>query len=40
MFYRATEAVELLLVFPLMIVGILLTHLVQRWADKSSGGED
>jgi len=39
MFYRATEAVELILVFPLMIIGILLTHLVQRWADKSAGEE-
>jgi hypothetical protein len=39
MFYRATEAGELLLVFPLMLFGILLTHLVQRWADKSSGEE-
>jgi ABC-type uncharacterized transport system permease subunit len=38
-FYRATEAVELLLVFPLMIIGILLTHLVQRWADKTSEGD-
>jgi hypothetical protein len=36
-FYRATEAVELILVFPLMIIGILLTHLIQRWADKSAG---
>jgi hypothetical protein len=38
-FYRATEAVELILVFPLMIIGILLTHLIQRWADKSAGEE-
>lgn len=37
MLYRATESLELLLVFPLMIIGILLTHLVQRWADKMSG---
>jgi hypothetical protein len=37
MFYRATEAMELLLVFPLMILGILLTHLVQRWSDRSAG---
>ena len=37
MLMRATEAMELLLVFPLMIVGILLTHLIQRWADKSAG---
>jgi hypothetical protein len=37
MFYRATESVELLIVFPLMIIGILLTHLIQRWADKTSG---
>jgi hypothetical protein len=36
MLYRATEALELLLVFPLMIIGILLTHLFQRWADKSA----
>lgn len=39
MFYRATEGVELMLVFPLMIIGIILTHLVQRWADKSAGEE-
>jgi hypothetical protein len=39
MFYRATEGMELVLVFPLMIIGILLTHLVQRWADKSAGEE-
>lgn len=39
MLMRATEAMELLLVFPLMIVGILLTHLIQRWADKSAGEE-
>lgn len=39
MFYRATESLELLIVFPLMIIGILLTHLVQRWADKSAGEE-
>ena len=39
MLYRATEALELLLVFPLMIIGILLTHLFQRWADKSAGDE-
>jgi hypothetical protein len=38
-FYRATESLELLIVFPLMIIGILLTHLVQRWADKSAGEE-
>jgi hypothetical protein len=37
MFYRATEAMELLMIFPMMILGILLTHLVQRWADRSSG---
>jgi hypothetical protein len=37
MFYRATEAMELLLVFPIMILGILLTHLVQRWSDRSAG---
>jgi hypothetical protein len=37
MLLRATESVELLLVFPLMIVGILLTHLIQRWADKHAG---
>lgn len=37
MFYRATEAMELLIVFPLMILGILLTHLVQRWSDRSAG---
>jgi len=30
---------ELILVFPLMVIGILLTHLVQRWADKSAGEE-
>lgn len=34
-----TEAMELLVVFPLMIIGILLTHLVQRWADRSAGEE-
>jgi hypothetical protein len=34
-----TESMELLVVFPLMIIGILLTHLVQRWADKSAGEE-
>ncbi len=39
MLLRATESVELLLVFPLMILGILLTHLVQRWADRTSGEE-
>lgn len=37
MFYRATESMELLLVFPIMIIGILLTHLVQRWSDRSAG---
>lgn len=39
MFYRATEAMELLLVFPIMILGILLTHLIQRWSDRSAGEE-
>lgn len=39
MLFRATESLELLIVFPLMIVGILLTHLVQRWADRSAGEE-
>jgi hypothetical protein len=39
MLIRATEALELLMVFPLMIIGILLTHLFQRWADRSSGEE-
>jgi hypothetical protein len=39
MFYRATEAMELLFVFPLMLLGILLTHLVQRWSDRSAGEE-
>ncbi len=39
MLFRATETMELLLVFPLMIVGILLTHLVQRWADRSAEEE-
>jgi hypothetical protein len=40
MLMRATEQFELLLVFPLMIVGILLTHLVQRWADRSSNEDE
>ena len=39
MFLRATETLELLIVFPIMIIGILLTHLVQRWADKAAGEE-
>jgi hypothetical protein len=37
MLFRATEAVELLIVFPLMILGILITHLIQRWSDRSAG---
>jgi|GEM_PF-2436954 hypothetical protein len=39
MLFRATEQMELLLVFPLMIVGIWLTHVVQRWADRKSDEE-
>lgn len=38
-FGTLAETVELLLAIAFMLLGIWLTHLVQRWADKSSGEE-
>lgn len=38
-FGTLAESVELLLAIAFMLLGIWLTHLVQRWADKSSGEE-
>lgn len=36
-FGTLAESVELLLAIAFMLLGIWLTHLVQRWADKTSG---
>lgn len=38
-FGSVTEAVELLVVFTVFLLGILMTHLLQRWSDKSAGEE-
>lgn len=38
-FGTLAESVELILALAFMILGIILTHLVQRWADKT-GTED
>lgn len=38
-FGTLAESVELLLAIAFMLLGIWLTHLVQRWADKSAEGE-
>ena len=38
-FGTLAESVELLLAIAFMLTGIWLTHLVQRWADKTSGEE-
>lgn len=40
MIMRAAEQFELLLVFPTMILGIVLTHLIQRWADRSADKDE
>lgn len=39
MLLRLTESMELLIVFPLMILGIWLTHVAQRWADRRADEE-
>ncbi len=36
-FGTRAESVELGLAFIAMISGIIITHLIQRWADKTSG---
>ncbi len=36
-FGTLAESVELFLAIGFMLLGIWLTHLVQRWADKTSG---
>lgn len=33
------DSVEVAMMFSLMIGGILITYLIQRWADLSSGGD-
>lgn len=38
-FGTLAESVELLLALAFMLLGIYLTHLVQKWADKSSQEE-
>lgn len=36
-FGTRSDAVELSLAFIMMIVGIIITGLIQRWADKTGG---
>lgn len=36
-FGTLAETVELALAFIMMIGGIIVTHLIQRWADKTGG---
>lgn len=36
-FGTLAETVELFLAIAFMLLGIYLTHLVQRWADRTSG---
>jgi len=36
-FGTRAETVELALAFAMMIVGIIITWLIQRWADKTGG---
>ncbi|CAN5345565.1 hypothetical protein BH20CHL1_BH20CHL1_02730 [soil metagenome] len=38
-FGAVSEATELLVVFTVFLFGILITHLLQRWSDKSAGEE-
>jgi hypothetical protein len=39
-FGKVNEAVELLVVFTAFIIGILMTHFLQRWADRSAEEEE
>lgn len=36
-FGTVSEATELLIVFTVFIFGILCTHWLQRWSDRSAG---
>ena len=36
-FGTRAETVELFLAFAMMIAGIIITYLIQRWADKTGG---
>lgn len=38
-FGTVSEATELLVVFTVFILGILLTHWLQRWSDRTAGEE-
>jgi hypothetical protein len=39
-FGKVSEPVELLVVFTAFIAGILITHFIQRWADRSAEEEE
>jgi hypothetical protein len=38
-FGTVSEAMELLIVFTVFILGVLFTHLLQRWSDRTAGEE-
>ncbi len=39
-FGKVSEATELLVVFTAFVLGILITHFLQRWADRSAEVEE